>query len=121
MKKAHIIDYSLRVLIVVVSSVIYSLAVLWFLEPIHLVSTGVTGISQIINRLFLNINVNIPIGVFTLLLNIPLFIYGFKSVSHKFILYTIISVVVQSIMLLGWVPVVNFNLTPEENILLFTI
>lgn len=120
-KRKHIIEEGFRTLIVVACSIIYALAVLWFLEPLHLVGTGLTGLSQLISRLFALGSIDIPIGVFTLVLNIPLFIIGWRTVSHKFIIYTAFSVAIQSIMFLGWVPVVNFGLSPTNNMILFTI
>ena len=97
-----------RISIVIISAVIYSLAVDWFLEPAKLLSIGVTAISQVLNRLFGLGNINIPIGVFSLLLNIPLCVFGYKYVSHRFIIFTALSVIIQSILLLGFIPTPEF-------------
>lgn len=120
-KTKSILSDIFRVVIVIVSSVIYALAVTWFLEPANLVSVGFTALGQIFNRLFLNAGIDIPIGVFTLILNIPLCIYGFKTVSPRFIIYTILSIVVQSIFLMGWVPPLNLDINPETEKLFLTI
>lgn len=120
-RKKQILDDLFRVCIVVISSAIYSLAVVWFLEPARLVSIGLTGMGQILNRLFSLMGVNIPVGVFTFLTNIPLCIYGIKSVSPRFVIYTMLSVVVQSVFLLGWIPEVNFGIDAESDRLFLSI
>lgn len=120
-KKDIILNDLFRVFIVLFSSALYSLAVVWFLEPAGLVSVGMTGIGQILNKLFGYVNVNIPIGVFTFVLNIPLCIYGFKTVSPRFIIYTMLSVAVMSIMLLGWIPKVDFGISSYDKLFLSII
>lgn len=72
------------------------------LEPANLISIGLTGLSQILNRSFSMIGMTIPVGVFTLVLNVPLCIYGAKTVSPRFVLFSILSVLVQSFWLLDW-------------------
>ena len=118
-KRKQLLNDVLRMIVVILSAVLYSLAVSWFLEPANLLSIGLTAVGQIFNRLFSLINVNIPIGVFTLVLNIPLCIIGIKYVSPRFIIFTIVSVVVQSIMLLGWVPAVDFGIDSRTFLLDF--
>lgn len=120
-KRKRILDDLFRVFIVVLSSAVYSLAVAWFLEPADLVSIGLTGVGQILHRLFLLAEIDIPVGVFTLITNIPLCIYGLKSVSPRFVIYTMLSVIVQSIFLMGWIPVVNFSINPETERLFLSI
>ncbi|MDE5714825.1 MAG: YitT family protein [Anaeroplasmataceae bacterium] len=122
MRKKKLYDDLFRGLIVVFSSTIYSLAVVWFLEPANLVSIGLTGLGQILNRAFAEINVNIPIGVFTLVANIPLCIYGARKVSPRFVIFTMISVVVQSFWTMGWSWInVDFGINPNEKFFLGVI
>ena len=104
----RIADDAFRVVIVVFSSAIYALSVLWFLEPASLLSIGLTSVGQVCNRLFKLWDINIPVGVFTLIFNIPLCIVGIKYVSPRFIIYTMLSVVVQSVLLLGFIPTPSF-------------
>ena len=120
-KRQQILDDLFRVIIVIFSSAIYSIAVAWFLEPANLVSIGLTGAGQILNRLVLLVNIDIPVGVFVLLTNIPLCIYGLKSVSPRFMIYTVLSIIVQSVFLLGWLPQVNIVDDFESNRLFLSI
>ena len=103
-KKKIVINEILRFLIVFASSAIYSISVAWFLEPANLISIGLTAVGQIIHYFV----PSVPVGVWTLITNIPLCIIGVKFVSPRFVLFTIISVVIQSILLMGWIPVPEF-------------
>lgn len=109
--KKKVYDDIFRVVIVVLTSTLYCLALIWFLVPAHVYSAGVTGLSQIFNVLILKMTgnkVNIPIGVFTLLFNIPLFIFGWKKMSKRFAIFSVISVIIQTILTLGFIPTVEF-------------
>ncbi len=102
MKKERIYDDVFRVFIVVITAVVYALGVIWFLEPASLYSAGLTGISQIIVNIFANCGITnnfISVGTFVFVLNVPVIIVGYKYVSKRFSIYSIISVVVQTIVL----------------------
>ena len=88
--KKGVLNSFFRFSVVVVSSIIYSLAVIWFLEPANLLSIGVTAISQVLNRLFGLGNINVPIGVFSLLLNIPLCVFDLQGNEDDFPVFNFI-------------------------------
>lgn len=122
MKKRKLYDDLFRAFIVILCSTVYALSVLWFLEPANLISIGLTGLSQILHRAFLTANISIPIGVFNLLLNIPLCIYGMKTVSPRFIIFSLLSVGVQAFWLMGWDWIqVDFGIPTSEKFFLSTI
>lgn len=106
--KKNGLNMCFRIFVVVLSATIYSLSVVWFLEPANLLATGFTAISQVLNRLLNLIHINVPIGIFALILNIPVCVFGYKYVSHKFIIFTVLSVVIQSILLIGFIPTPSF-------------
>ena len=120
-RQKHLKDLFL-VFIVLVTATVHSLAVLWFLEPANLISIGLTGLSQILNRSFSMIGMTIPVGVFTLVLNVPLCIYGAKTVSPRFLLFSILSVLVQSFWLLDWDFLkIDFGFTAQDRFFLSVI
>ena len=87
LSKEELKDILFRLSIVLLASSLYSLSVAWFLAPAGLLSLGFTGVGQIFNRMFLILTdgtVNIPVGVFNLICNLPLCILGFKYVSGPY-------------------------------------
>lgn len=65
-----------------------------FTIPAGLIAGGLTGISQFINH-FIPLNV----GLFYLLLNIPLMILGYLFLGKKFSIYTILAIILISLFL----------------------
>lgn len=99
---------------VIVGTVIYSVAVAWIFELGGYFAGGATGVSQFLSRLIKElIGIDVSIGILVLLLNLPLFLIGFKKVSHKFALLTLISIALQSTTIF-LVEKINFN--PFESI-----
>ncbi len=122
MNKKMLWNEGFHIGVVLFSASLYALGVMWFLTPAGLYAAGVTGISQIIRQIILNTTqVDLPIGLFNLLFNVPLFIYGLKKVSLRFSLYSMLSVVVQSLLMMGWIPTYTFNIDAMENQLLFAL
>lgn len=124
MNKKIIAEESLHVSIVLISAIVYSLGVMWFITPAGLYSSGVTGLGQIISDIIAMCTgnkVKIPLGVFTFVLNVPLFVYGWKKVSMRFAIYSLLSVIVQSIIMMGWIPEYTFGVNAKDNQLLFAL
>ena len=83
----------LRDLLLVVSgSLIYAAGFQFFMYPNAIVTGGVTGISMIINYL-----TGFPVGVATILMNIPLFLFSWKRFGLRFILLSLLSMVLCSV------------------------
>jgi uncharacterized membrane-anchored protein YitT (DUF2179 family) len=73
-----------------------------FINPQKLYSGGITGASQlIVNAIeaYSNLEFSLNLGLVSFLLQIPLMILGWFKLSKRFILYTILSVVLLSIVL----------------------
>ncbi len=122
MNKKIFAEEAFHIGIVLLTASVFSLGVMWFLTPSGLYAAGVTGLSQIIVQLILiTTGHELPLGVFTFILNVPLFIYGWKKVSIRFALYSLLSVVVQSIFMMGWIPTYTFGIDAMQNQLLFAL
>ena len=117
----QILDDLFRALIVILTSAVYALTVVWFLEPAGLLAIGATALGQIFSRLFGLANINIPVGVFVLIINIPLTVYGIKKVSPRFAAYTILSIIVQTILMMGFIPQIDLGINGESDRLFLTI
>ncbi len=64
-----------------------------FIAPNNIAPGGVSGIAIIFNYLF-----HIPIGLFSLLLNIPILLLGMKVIGRGFLLRTLRTLVISTIM-----------------------
>ena len=60
--------------IITLGAVIYALAFDWFVAPNQIAMGGVTGLAQIVNALV----PVLPVGVLSILVNVPLFLAGWK-------------------------------------------
>ena len=68
----------------VLSAYISAFAIKVFMEPSNLLSGGVTGVALLINTLTANTNFHIDTSLAIIILNIPLALLCYKSVSKKF-------------------------------------
>lgn len=100
-----------RVAIVILCTLVYGIGMAWFLEPAQLYSGGIPGISQLIRNLTLTyLNIDLNLGLMVLVFNLPIIYLGWKGVSHRFTIYSIISIIVQTIIL-GFIPVYDLGLS----------
>lgn len=86
----------------IIGSTVEAMGVVWILEYGNFFATGLTGIAQVINKLLLLINENIAIsvGILYFILNVPLLIIGATGVSKRFAIFSSLSVILQSVMIL---------------------
>lgn len=79
--------------IIALGSLIFSLAFNWFFEPNQVAMGGVTGLAQVINAVFPMISV----GVLSFLLNVPLFLAGWKYIGFHLLASSLFSMAVLSL------------------------
>jgi uncharacterized membrane-anchored protein YitT (DUF2179 family) len=80
-KKALIIKETRRYFFMVVACFLYALSLQMFLIPNKIVGGGVSGAASLIE-----IVTTLPAGLFIVIINIPILIFGFKLMGWKFIL-----------------------------------
>lgn len=97
-------------LLVVTGTLIYSIGVVWCLNLGEFFAGGVTGISQLVSYAIFG-KITPYLGIFIAAINIPLFLIGFKHVSLKFAVLTLMSVGLQTVFvtLLQWLSDKGFN------------
>lgn len=83
-----------------VGTVIYCLAIVFILDLGEFYAGGITGISQLLTRILGGININISKSLFIALFNAPLFLIGWKGVSNRFAVLSLISVGLQVVLIL---------------------
>lgn len=82
----------LNFLCLTVAGIVNAVGITFFLQPVHLYDSGISGTSM-----FLSMVTPLPLSVFLLLFNVPLFLYGLKRQGHVFTFYAIYTVAVYSI------------------------
>ena len=96
MKKGKVVlKYLLDYFMITLSDALYAFAFCWFYQPNAISVGGFTGISQVIN-FFLPV---LPIGITTLVLNIPLFAIATKVQGIKLLLSSLYSTVISSVFI----------------------
>ena len=88
--KRYVVDY----LVMILGAAAYALSVDFFTAPNNIAPGGVTGIATMLNYLFFT-----PIGAVSLALNIPLFIWGVIESGVRFMIRTVIAVIMVSILI----------------------
>lgn len=79
--------------LVALGSVIFALAFDWFFAPNQVAMGGVTGLAQVINAVFPALSV----GVLSFLLNVPLFLAGWKFIGFHLLASSLFSMAVSSV------------------------
>lgn len=113
----------------IIGSSVEAMGVVWILEYGNFFATGLTGIAQVLNKLFLLINENfiVSVGILYFVLNVPLLIIGATGVSKRFAIFSSLSVILQSVLILvcevirdktGFSPFASFG---EDRLLLAII
>ncbi|HHT64057.1 MAG: YitT family protein [Bacillota bacterium] len=85
----------LDLVLIMLGSVFAALALNVFIIPNNLVSGGINGLAIITNYL-----IGWSVGLLIFLYNIPIMIWARKELNPRFIIYTIIAVILQSVFLI---------------------
>ena len=79
--------------IITVGSVIFAVAFDWFFVPNEVGMGGVTGLAQVVNALL----PAVPVGVLVILLNVPLFLAGWRFIGWHLLASSLFSMAVSSV------------------------
>ncbi|MDD3382999.1 MAG: YitT family protein, partial [Bacilli bacterium] len=87
-------------IMMLLGTTIFTTSLIWVVTLGGFYTSGVTGISQIISLALEKVGINISISYFVVLINIPLFLIGWKSISKRFAIFSVFAVLYQSILIL---------------------
>ncbi len=79
-------------LIITAGCLVFAIGQLYFIKPLHIPMGGVSGVALVANYLW-----QLPIGVVTIVLNIPLFFLGWRTLGREFFFKTAFATVVSSV------------------------
>lgn len=95
MKEKHQIQhFAVDTIFDILGSILYAIGLSSFAQKAYFVPGGISGLALILNHLW-----NLPIGLMSLLLNIPLVIFSFRVIGKQFLLKTARSMLICSIFL----------------------
>jgi uncharacterized membrane-anchored protein YitT (DUF2179 family) len=98
--------------LVVIGSIIMGIGYALFLLPHHFVPGGVSGIAMIVNYF-----TRLPLGTLIMVLNIPVFIVGFKIMGRKYALRSLLGMVISSLLIDFFSQVVSLKSATDDPIL----
>lgn len=77
---------------ILIGAVIYAISIQFFTYPNSIVTGGLTGIAMIINSM-----TGFPVGVGTIIMNIPLFVYAWRKLGLEFVISSLVGMALCSI------------------------
>lgn len=89
--RSIIVDF----LLITAGCVLYAVGITVFIEPNFIPAGGATGIATLLHHIY----EHLPIGLFIILLNLPLFAVGFIKFNGKFLALTVFSTITSSILI----------------------
>lgn len=92
MNKSKTKDLIFRYSLIVLGAALYAAGFAFFLYPNSIIVGGVSGIAMIINYL-----TKLPVGVMTIVLNIPLFVVAWKHFGTRFIISSLVGMTASSV------------------------
>ena len=90
--------------IITLGCAVYAVGFCWCCVPGHLSIGGLTGVAQVINVFF----PSLPVGIMTLVMNVPLFILGWRLLGKGVLISSLYAMAVSSLMIDGLNAVFTF-------------
>ena len=83
--------------IITLGCAVYAVGFCWCCVPGHLSIGGMTGVAQVINVFF----PSLPVGIMTLVMNVPLFILGWRLLGKGVLISSLYAMALSSLMIDG--------------------
>jgi uncharacterized membrane-anchored protein YitT (DUF2179 family) len=99
-------------LLIVLGCAIMGLAYALFLIPHHFVPGGVSGVAIILNYFF-----KLPVGVMIIVLNVPIFLFGLRTMGKKYVLKSLVGMIVSSVMIDVFTEVLKIRSATDNKVL----
>jgi uncharacterized membrane-anchored protein YitT (DUF2179 family) len=99
-------------LLIVLGCTIMGLAYALFLIPHHFVPGGISGVAIILNYFF-----KLPVGVMIIILNIPIFLFGLRTMGKKYVLKSLVGMIVSSVMIDVFTQVLQVRSATDNKVL----
>ena len=96
MKQTQVVKKIFRYVFITFTAALYAVGIALFLNPNNLAPGGISGIAIILKKMFPGLP---GVGMLILLINIPILAVGIKKFGIKFILSTMYSLIVSSVLI----------------------
>jgi uncharacterized membrane-anchored protein YitT (DUF2179 family) len=83
------------ILAITLASLVYALSFVWCFDPNGIAFGGVTGLAQILNKVF----PVLPVGVTVIALNIPLFLLGWRFIGGRLLVSSLYAMALSSVFI----------------------
>ena len=83
-----------NLIILTIAGIINAIGVTMFLAPVQLYDSGISGTSMLLSQITPEW---MSLSLFLLILNIPLFVYGYKKQGSAFTIYSLYTVIIYSV------------------------
>ena len=93
LEKKKALKYTTKYLVIAIGAAVYAVGFQFFLFPNAIVSGGLVGIAMIIN-----VFTSLPVGMLTVVMNVPLFLIAWKHFGLDFLLSSLAGVALSSIL-----------------------
>lgn len=87
-------EFSIDILYDIIGSIFYAIAIYTFASNANFAPGGVSGVAIIVNHL-----TPIPIGIASVIINIPIILLTYKTLGRKFFLKTIKTIIINTIFI----------------------
>jgi len=88
-----------RLLWVTFGTILFSIGISFFIVPANLIPGGLTGFATLSQYGLRYLNIDLNLGVYVVLFNIPVMILGMVGISKTFVYYSIYSILLQGIFI----------------------
>ncbi len=95
MRRSLVGQFLMPGLVITIASGVYALGFVWCYAPNHIAFGGITGIAQIINRYI----PAAPVGILVIVLNVPLFLLGWKLISGRLLMSSLYATFLSSLFI----------------------
>lgn len=102
-----------RIILIIVGSLFASLSIRLFILPAGLLAGGLSGVA-----LLLQYTLEVPVSLSVLLLNVPIFLMGFRRLQLNYMLRSFIGVVSFTAFLAGWQALIDIRQPLVDDLLL---
>lgn len=95
LSRKKLMRYGVAIFLTLVASFIYSVGLTTFIIPNNFLPSGITGIATLLAHFF----PQLPVGTYLFILNVPLFIWAYRELSKRFLFFSGLCIVSQTLIL----------------------